>query len=172
MKTYRWDLEAMENRHLTMLSKSISCPNGMINTDSSEFLKKGKESVGVARQYCGEAGKTDNCQSGVFVGYSSKKGYGLLTSQLYMPEIWFSEEYEQKASIQSGPIRFGVSNKTTNCPCPYQIKLPRPVFFPPNGLAVMPHSVPISTFSIPCRSKCIISPASDPTHKSFLKSLK
>lgn len=42
MKTYRWDLEAMEDRHLTMLSKAIFCPNGMINTDSSEFLKKAK----------------------------------------------------------------------------------------------------------------------------------
>ena len=103
MKTYRWDLEAMENRHLTMLSKSISCPNGMINTDSSEFLKKGKESVGVARQYCGEAGKTDNCQSGVFVGYSSKKGYGLLTSQLYMHKSWFSEEYEKRREFNLVP---------------------------------------------------------------------
>lgn len=103
LKTYRWDLEAMENRHLTMLSKSISCPNGMINTDSSEFLKKGKESVGVSRQYCGEAGKTDNCQSGVFVGYSSKKGYGLLTSQLYIPGIWFSKEYEQRREFNLVP---------------------------------------------------------------------
>ena len=104
MKTYRWDLEAMENRHLTMLSESISCPNGMINTDSSEFLKKGKESVGVARQYCGEAGKTDNCQSGVFVGYSSKKGYGLLTSQLYMPKNWFSEKYDERRELNLVPF--------------------------------------------------------------------
>lgn len=103
MKTYRWDLEAMENRHLTLLSQSISCPNGMINTDSSEFLKKGKESVGVQRQYCGEAGKTDNCQSGVFVGYSSKKGYGLLTSQLYMPETWFSKEYDERRQFNLVP---------------------------------------------------------------------
>lgn len=103
MKTYRWDLEDMEMRHLTMLSKSISCPNGMINTDSSEFLKKGKESVGVARQYCGEAGKTENCQSGVFVGYASEKGYGLLTSQLYMPEKWFSEEYSQRRQFNLVP---------------------------------------------------------------------
>ena len=103
MKTYRWDLEAMERRHLTMLSESISCPDGMINTDSSEFLKKGKESVGVARQYCGEAGKTDNCQSGVFVGYSSKKGYGLLTSQIYMPETWFSKEYDERRKFNLVP---------------------------------------------------------------------
>jgi SRSO17 transposase len=103
MKTYRWDLAGMEGRHLTMLSESVTCPNGMINTDSSEFLKKGKESVGVARQYCGEAGKTDNCQSGVFVGYSSKKGYGLLTSQLYMPEVWFSEEYDERRQFNLVP---------------------------------------------------------------------
>jgi SRSO17 transposase len=68
----------------------------MINVDSSEFLKKGKESVGVARQYCGAAGKVDNCQSGVFVGYSSEKGYGLLTCRLYMPEIWFTDEYAKR----------------------------------------------------------------------------
>jgi SRSO17 transposase len=103
MKTYRWDLEAMEIRHLTMLSQFIACPSGMINTDSSEFLKKGKESVGVARQYCGEAGKTDNCQSGVFVGYSSKKGYGLLTSQLYMPKKWFSEDYDERREFNLVP---------------------------------------------------------------------
>lgn len=103
MKTYRWDLEAMEDRHLSMLSESISSPSGMINTDSSEFLKKGKESVGVNRQYCGEAGKTDNCQSGVFVGYSSKKGYGLLTSQLYMPATWFSEEYDKRRKFNLVP---------------------------------------------------------------------
>ena len=103
MKTYRWDLAGMEGRHLTLLSESVTCSNGMINTDSSEFLKKGKESVGVARQYCGEAGKTDNCQSGVFVGYSSKKGYGLLTSQLYMPEAWFSEEYDERRQFNLVP---------------------------------------------------------------------
>ena len=103
MKTYRWDLAGMEGRHLTLLSESVTCSNGMINTDSSEFLKKGKESVGVARQYCGEAGKTDNCQSGVFVGYSSKKGYGLLTSQLYMPEVWFSEEYDERRQFNLVP---------------------------------------------------------------------
>lgn len=74
-----------------LLSEQTSDPNGMITLDSSEFVKKGKESVGVARQYCGERGKIKNCQSGVFVGYSSCTGYGLLNCQLYMPEKWFYE---------------------------------------------------------------------------------
>ena len=111
MKTYRWDLEAMEIRHLEMLSESIACANGMINTDSSEFLKKGKESVGVARQYCGEAGKTDNSQSGVFVGYSSKKGYGLLTSQLYMPEKWFTQDYDARRRFNLVPSELEFQTK-------------------------------------------------------------
>lgn len=96
MKSYRWDDEAMEARHQATLSQNISDPDGMITVDPSEFPKKGKESVGVARQYCGALGKVDNCQSGVFVGYTSRKGYGLLTCRLYMPESWFSEEQEER----------------------------------------------------------------------------
>jgi SRSO17 transposase len=96
MKECRWDHPAMEAKHQVLLSPLIADPQGMINVDSCEFIKKGKESVGVARQYCGAIGKVENCQSGVFVGYSSDQGYGLLTSRLYLPEIWFSPEYAQR----------------------------------------------------------------------------
>jgi len=103
MKTYRWDHEAMEATNLTMLAPRVSDPAGMLTVDSSENLKKGKESVGVAHQYCGRYGKTDNCQSGVFVGYTSPKGYGLLTSRLYMPKIWFTEEYKDRREFNLVP---------------------------------------------------------------------
>jgi len=103
MKGQRWDHEAMEMRHQTLLAQAISSPEGMVTVDSSEFAKKGKESVGVARQYCGALGKVDNCQSGVFVGYSSEKGYGLLTGRLYMPESWFSKEQEDRRKFNLVP---------------------------------------------------------------------
>jgi SRSO17 transposase len=96
LKSYGWDHEAMEATHRSLLAAEMASENGMINVDSSEFLKKGRESVGVARQYCGVVGKVDNCQSGVFVGYSSDRGYGLLTAQLYMPAVWFTEAYETR----------------------------------------------------------------------------
>jgi len=96
MKECRWDHETMELQNQILLSPLFADPQGMINVDSSEFIKKGKESVGVSRQYCGAIGKVENCQSGVFVGYSSEKGYGLLTGRLYMPEIWFSPQYAQR----------------------------------------------------------------------------
>ena len=96
LKVGRWDHEEMQTKHQVLLADSLSSPGGMITVDSSEFPKKGKESVGVARQYCGAVGKVDNCQSGVFIGYSSSKGYGLLTSQLYMPQEWFSPAYAKR----------------------------------------------------------------------------
>jgi SRSO17 transposase len=96
LKVGRWKHEEMETQNQILLGDSLSSPKGMITTDSSEFPKKGKESVGVARQYCGARGKVDNCQSGVFIGYSSPQGYGLLTGRLYMPREWFSPAYAQR----------------------------------------------------------------------------
>lgn len=75
------------------LATAIGGQDGMINTDGSDFVKKGKGSVGVCRQYCGVLGKVENCQAGVFVGYSSDHGYGLIDRRLYMPEAWFRDEY-------------------------------------------------------------------------------
>jgi len=103
MKTQRWKYEVMQKTHQVMLAEVLSSPEGMITVDSSEFAKKGKESVGVARQYCGALGKVDNCQSGVFIGYSSEQGYGLLTCRLYMPESWFTQEQEERRKFNLVP---------------------------------------------------------------------
>jgi SRSO17 transposase len=96
MKSYRWDHAAMEAAHQARLAETLAEPDGMLTVDSCEFPKKGTESVGVARQYCGAVGKVDNCQSGVFVGYTSRRGYGLVTSRLYMPECWFADDHAQR----------------------------------------------------------------------------
>ncbi len=103
MKNYRWDHLAMQRTHQSMLAPMIGSADGMISVDPSEIVKKGKESVGVDRQYCGSVGKVENCQSGVFVGYSSDKGYGLLNCRLYMPESWFSEEQQHRRDFNLVP---------------------------------------------------------------------
>ena len=112
MKSYRWDEEKMMDRHRAMLMQEIGDENGMITLDSSEFLKKGYESVGVARQYCGRAGKVDSCQCGVFIGYSSEKGYGLLAHQLYMPECWFDDDYAERRDFNLVPKDLTFMKKT------------------------------------------------------------
>ena len=92
----KWNEEIMLDIYQRQLSELIADQEAMITIDETDFPKKGKESVGVARQYCGVKGKTDNCQAGIFVGYTSNKGYGLLDRRLYMPKKWFKEEYKER----------------------------------------------------------------------------
>jgi SRSO17 transposase len=93
-KNSPFDDEMMLNLYQNQLSKLIGDEEGMLNVDGSDFPKKGPNSVGVMRQRCGIMGKTDNCQAGVFLGYSSVKGYGLLDRRLYIPQKWFGTDYE------------------------------------------------------------------------------
>jgi SRSO17 transposase len=96
LSRYRWDDVKMLERAQGLLHEAIGEREGMWCADSTEFLKKGKESVGVAWQYCGARGKTENCQCGVFTSFTSEVGYGLLEGRLYLPKPWFSPEYQQR----------------------------------------------------------------------------
>jgi SRSO17 transposase len=105
LSRYLWDDERMLTRHQSLLAQAIGQEEGMLNVDSSEIAKKGKESVGVSRQHCGSLGKTENCQSGVFLGYASRIGYGLVDGRLYVPEVWFTDEYagrRKKCGVPEG----------------------------------------------------------------------
>jgi len=95
MSSGGWDTAALSQTHKEETSKTLASDDGVLSIDSSEFVKKGNHSVGVARQWCGRLGKTENCQSGVFLGYSSSKGYGLIDRRLYLPEVWFSDDYKE-----------------------------------------------------------------------------
>jgi SRSO17 transposase len=99
MSEYEWDQAWMRKRHWELSAETLSDPEGVWNLDASEFPKKGSASVGVAPQYCGAQGKTANCQSGVFVGYSSPKGHLLLDSRLYLPQCWFEPDYEERRQL-------------------------------------------------------------------------
>ncbi|MBA4424217.1 MAG: hypothetical protein C0390_14150 [Syntrophus sp. (in: bacteria)] len=59
-------------------------------------MKKGNDSVGVSRQYCGNVGKVENCQVGVYAAYASRHGYGFLDNRLFIPEKWFGEDYAER----------------------------------------------------------------------------
>lgn len=89
MSDYQWDEEQMRKEHWKLSAESLSDEQGVWSIDASDFPKKGTASVGVAPQYCGALGKTANCQSGVFIAYSSPKGHQLLDSRLYLPKSWF-----------------------------------------------------------------------------------
>ncbi len=111
LKSYGWDPAAMEATHQALLAETLAEPDGMLTVDSCEFPKKGTESVGVARQYCGARGKVENCQSGVFVGYASRKGYGLVTSRLYLPASWFTPAQAERRRATRVPEGLGFQTK-------------------------------------------------------------
>jgi SRSO17 transposase len=99
ISNYQWDESWMRQRHWELGAQALSDPQGVWSIDASEFAKKGTASVGVAPQYCGALGKTANCQSGVFICYSSPKGHALLDSRLYLPKCWFESDYEERRGL-------------------------------------------------------------------------
>lgn len=91
-----WDDDRIMNKYRSLVSEDLGTPDGAIIFDESGFVKKGADSIGVARQYCGTVGKVDNCQVGVFAAYTSAYGYALIDKRLYIPEKWFSDEYSER----------------------------------------------------------------------------
>lgn len=86
-----WDDEAILRRHWQEVAVDLDDAEGMLIADGSDFPKKGRHSVGVKRQYCGELGKIANCQAGVFLAYASPQGATLLDRRLYLPQEWLSD---------------------------------------------------------------------------------
>lgn len=91
-----WSDRKVRDGLLEDVARTIGDPCGVICVDPSGFPKKGNESVGVARQWCGRTGKKDNCQVGVFASYSSPKGRCLLDAQLFLPERWTDDKEKRK----------------------------------------------------------------------------
>jgi len=68
--------------------------------DETSFVKKGSNSVGVQRQYCGRLGKTENCQVGVFASLGRGERAALVDYRLFLPEVWAGDEQRcQKAKV-------------------------------------------------------------------------
>lgn len=88
-----WDEEQMRWNYHQLVADEMGAPDGVLMFDETGFVKKGQDSVGVARQYCGTLGKVENCQVGVFAGYASRQGSALVAQRLFLPEAWFTDTY-------------------------------------------------------------------------------
>jgi SRSO17 transposase len=83
-----WDADAVRDDLTGYVAEHLGHPDGVLVADETGVLKKGTKSVGVARQYSGTAGRIENCQVGVFLGYVTAKGRALLDRELYLPKEW------------------------------------------------------------------------------------
>jgi SRSO17 transposase len=91
-----WDEAQLRHIYHQLVYEDIGAPDSVVIVDESGFPKKGKDSVGVARQYCGALGKVENCQVGVFTAYASRYGCALVDKRLFLPEQWFSDTYASR----------------------------------------------------------------------------
>jgi SRSO17 transposase len=92
-----WDDESIASEMRGHVAEVLAEPDGVIVLDASGFPKKGEESCGVARMWCGRLGKKDNCQIGVFLAYVSSKGHAPLDRRLYLPKDWADDPTRRQA---------------------------------------------------------------------------
>jgi len=83
-----WDDAPLRDELRGQVQTHLGQGDGVLVFDPSGFPKSGRESVGVARQWCGRLGKVDNCQVAIYLGYVSRKGHTLVDTRLYLPKEW------------------------------------------------------------------------------------
>jgi SRSO17 transposase len=83
-----WDADLVRDDLRAYVVEHLSDADAVLVLDETGFIKKGRKSVGVQRQYSGTAGRIENCQIGVFLGYASRHGHALIDRALYLPESW------------------------------------------------------------------------------------
>ncbi len=104
-----WDEEAVRDDLRAYVIEHLGEAGGVLVVDETGFVKKGKKSAGVARQYSGTAGRRENSQIGVFLLYASTKGYAFIDRALYLPEEWTADRVRcREASI---PDEVGFATK-------------------------------------------------------------
>src|ERR687894_1554405 len=93
----RWEADALRDLVRDYVVEGLADRDAVLVLDETGFLKQGKASCGVARQYTGSAGKIANCQGGVFAAYVPTKGHALIDRQLYLPKAW-TDSPERRAA--------------------------------------------------------------------------
>lgn len=96
----RWDADAVRDDLRAYVVEHLGDAAGVLIVDETGFLKKGTKSVGVQRQYSGTAGRIENCQVGVFLGYAGRHGRAFLDRELYLPAAWTADaERRREAGV-------------------------------------------------------------------------
>lgn len=104
-----WKDAPFIDRLCSEVGHEIGQPDGVLIVDPTSFVKKGDESVGVKRQWCGRLGKTENCQIGVFLSYASKEGQTLVDYRHYLPEEWAADKARREACYVPKDVTFRTS---------------------------------------------------------------
>jgi SRSO17 transposase len=94
----RWDADVLRDIVRDYVVETLSDLDAVLVIDETGFLKQGKASCGVGRQYTGSAGKITNCQIGVFAAYVSRHGHAFVDRALYLPKAWTGDTARMAAA--------------------------------------------------------------------------
>ena len=101
-----WDHQPLLTELVRQVADQLGEADGVLVFDPSAFAKKGTESVGVQRQWCGRLGKVDNCQVGLYLGYVSRHEHALVDFRLYLPQEWARRKRRRKKAGIPDTVRF------------------------------------------------------------------
>ena len=101
-----WDADALRDVVRDYVAERLVDNDAVLVIDETGFLKQGKSSCGVARQYTGSAGKITNCQVGVFAAYVSRRGHAFIDRALYLPKAWTDDPARLSAAHVPDGIDF------------------------------------------------------------------
>ena len=93
-----WDVGGVRDDVRDYVIGHLGDRDGVLIADETGFIKKGIRSAGVQRQYSGTAGRTENCQIGVFLAYASVHGHALIDRELYLPQSWTRDRDRRRAA--------------------------------------------------------------------------
>jgi SRSO17 transposase len=102
----RWDADALRDIVREYAVEHLAEDDAVLVVDETGFLKQGKASCGVGRQYTGSAGKITNCQIGVFAAYVSGQGHAFIDRALYLPKVWADDPARRAAAHIPQQIAF------------------------------------------------------------------
>lgn len=94
----RWNADDLRDIVRDYALETLADDDAVLVIDETGFLKQGKASCGVARQYTGSAGKITNCQIGVFACYVSRHGHAFIDRALYLPKAWTDDTARMAAA--------------------------------------------------------------------------
>ncbi len=107
----RCDANAVRDDLQAYVSEHLGGTDAVLVLDETGFLKKGKKSAGVQRQYTGTAGRIENSQIGVFLGYASRHGHALLDRALYRPKEWAEDTDRRREARVPETVAFTTKPK-------------------------------------------------------------
>jgi hypothetical protein len=113
----RWDADLVRDDLRAYVVEHLGDPGAVLVLDETGFVKKGTRSVGVQRQYSGTAGRIENCQIGVFLGYAGRHGHALIDRALYLPERWAGDRARRAAAGVPAAVAFATEPKLGRARC-------------------------------------------------------